>query len=168
MWEVVIDNENIKIINLLKNVNEWKKWIIIFWSRWIWKTFLCKTLLSHDYFIDESEFMQHQKNWMIRLALPEEYWQRRLFPLEMLSKAPVVIYDDIWTWWLTEAYITNTLYWLNRRIEKNLKTIITTNLTEDELLERESRIWSRIFELCDRVHISWIDRRVKNSKRIIL
>lgn len=168
MSKIIVDNENEKFINFLKLVNEWSKWIIIFWPRWIWKTFLCKNLINHNYFIDESEFMQHQKTWMVRLRLAEEIGQSYShLPLEMLSKAPVIIYDDIWTWALTEAYITNTLYWLNKRIEKWLKTIITTNLSEEELLARESRIWSRIFELCDRVHLKWTDRRAKSSEKIL-
>lgn len=170
MPEIIVDEENKKFIEFLKKFNEsWEWWLLIMGKRWLWKTFLCKNIITHDYFIDESDFMQHQKNWMIRLKLPEEYSQSsRIFPLEMLSKARIIIYDDFWTWSLTEAYITNMLYWLNRRIEKWLKTIITTNLSEKEILERESRIWSRIFELCNRLEVSWNDRRMKKSKKITL
>ena len=65
----------------------------------------------------------------------------------MLSRVPTVIYDDIGTVELSEAYIEKTLYWLNERAKSpNKRTVFTTNLTLEELKNREKRIFSRIIE----------------------
>ncbi|MFB0964318.1 MAG: hypothetical protein QMC36_01215 [Patescibacteria group bacterium] len=38
-----------------------------------------------------------------------------------------------------------TLYWLNERLKsEDKRTVVTTNLTIDELKEREARIYSRL------------------------
>jgi DNA replication protein DnaC len=66
--------------------------------------------------------------------------------LEALSKFPIIVYDDYGTADLTSAYIEKMLYWINRRLEKGLKTIITTNLTFKQFEERERRIASRLLE----------------------
>lgn len=167
--KIIVDETNKKFINFLKKNSKEKLWLIIIWDRWIWKTFLTKNLIEHDYWIDEAKFMQYQKNWEMRLKKYDEFSQdSRLFPLEMLSKAPIIIYDDFWTAAINETYITNTLYWLNRRLEKWLKTVITTNLSEKDILTRETRIWSRLFELWLIIQLNWPDRRVKNSRKITL
>jgi len=58
------------------------------------------------------------------------------------------------------------LYWINRRIEKGLKTIITTNLTFKQFEEREKRIASRLMENGVLMEISGKDRRKKETKII--
>lgn len=79
---------------------------------------------------------------------PEEFGVSvKGFPLEALARYPRVIYDDIGTVELSEAYIEKTLYWLNERAKsKEKRTVFTTNLTIEELEKREKRIFSRIVE----------------------
>lgn len=98
--------------------------------------------------MDEPTFKQHIVAGNARLMKPEEFGiSVKSYPLEALSRCQTVIYDDLGTVELSEAYIEKTLYWINERAKSLQKrTVITTNLTIEELESREKRIFSRLCE----------------------
>lgn len=167
---LIIDNENEKYINKLKELKQQKfKTLIILGGTWVWKTFLVKNIFQDAYFIDEPEFKQQIVSGGARLRTPEEWGQSLwIFPLEALSKMPFVIYDDYWTADLTAAYIEKMLYWINRRHNYNLPLIVTTNLTIKEFEEREKRISSRLLENALLLEMQGKDRRKKETQIIKL
>lgn len=163
----IIDKDNEKIVEKLKEIKEKNefKTLILFWGVGVGKTYLAKHIFNeHNYFIDEPEFKQQIVSGGARLRTPDE-WSANLktFPLEALAKFDFVIYDDYGTADLSPAYIEKMLYWINRRIEKGFKTIITTNLTFKEFEAREKRIASRLTEKATLLQISGPDRRKKET-----
>lgn len=163
---MIIDEINKKAVEELQKIkieNNFKT-LILFGGLGVWKTFLCKNIFEYDYFIDEAEFKQQIVSWWARLKSPEE-WSSNIqtFPLEALAKLQTVIYDDYWTADLTPAYIEKMLYWINRRLEKWLKTIITTNLTFTQFEERERRIASRFLQNAILIEMTGKDRRKKET-----
>lgn len=166
---MIIDEFNKKAVEELQKLKETGDFqtLIIFWWVGTGKTYLAKNIFEYDYFIDEAEFKQQIVSWGARLRTPDE-WNAdiRTFPLEALSKFPIIVYDDYGTADLTSAYIEKMLYWINRRLEKGLKTIITTNLTFKQFEERERRIASRLLENSVLLEMVWPDRRKKQTKII--
>lgn len=163
---MIIDEDNKKAVEALQKIKAENtfKTLVIFWGVGVGKTFLVQNIFAHDYFIDEPEFKQQIVSGGARLKTPDE-WSANLktFPLEALAKFWAVIYDDYGTADLSPAYIEKMLYWINRRQNKGLKTIITTNLTLKQFEEREKRIASRLMENAVLMEISGKDRRRKET-----
>lgn len=165
---IQIDNYNRKFVEYLKwdFKKNWKNLIVI-WKPWIGKTYLCRKLIEHDYFISEPTFRQHIVNGSCVLRKPEEYsCDIKLFPLEALSKKHVVIFDDYGKWATTDAYLEKMYYWLDYRIERGYRTIITTNLASlDEFKKRDSGLASRLMMNAD-IYVCdwWKDRRIQETR----
>ena len=85
------------------------------------------------------------------LRKPEEYnCDIKLFPLEALAKKPVVIFDDYGKGAVTEAYLEKMYYWIDCRIDRGYRTIITTNLSSlEEFKKRDSGLASRLMMNAD-------------------
>lgn len=98
------------------------------------------------YFISDAEFKMHLTSQNLVLRKPEN-WNDSVehYPLEALVKMPVVVYDDVGTVDLSPAYIEKTLYWLSSRDTPRI-TIFTTNLSPEQMAEREPRMYSRMCE----------------------
>lgn len=167
---MIIDKDNEKAVEELQKLKETGDFntLIIFGWVGVWKTFLVKHIFDDfDYFIDEPTFKQHIVSWNARLRKAEEYGSSvDIFPLEALSKYKKVIYDDYWTADITSAYVEKMLYWINNRVNKMYKTIITTNLTFKQFEERERRIASRLMEKWVLMEIKGKDRRKKETRII--
>lgn len=86
-----------------------------------------------------------------------------LFPMEALKKKKCVIYDDYWVAKITEAYIEKMLFRLDRVDVDDMKTIITTNLSIDEIKKRDQRLYSRMMKNAQILIITWPDRRLSNT-----
>lgn len=165
---IKIDKNNKAFIEYLKwEFKENGKNLIVIGKPWIWKTFLCRELIEHDYFISEPTFRQHIVNGSCVLRKPEEYsCDIKLFPLEALSKKKTVIFDDYGKWAITQAYLEKMYYWLDYRIERKHRTIITTNLASlEEFKKRDSGLASRIMMNAD-IYVcdGWEDKRVANTR----
>lgn len=167
----LIDDKSKPVVDFLQGLKaEWFKSILITGSVGVWKTYIAKNLFG-GYFIDEPRFKQEMISGNMRLRNPDE-WNCGIdkFPLEALSKMPQVIYDDYWAVAMSEAYIEKMLYWLNERKKrvdsegKPFRTIFTTNLTVEQIKQREARLGSRILEDCVVVTMSGEDRRTKNVR----
>lgn len=120
--------------------------LIVIGKPWVGKTYLCRQLIAHDYFISEPTFRQHIVNWTCVLRKPEEFWSDlKFFPLEALSRKPVVIFDDYGKGAVTDAYLEKMYYRLDCRIERGYRTVITTNLSSlEEFKKRDSGLASRL------------------------
>ena len=142
-----------------------RKTLIIFGGIGVGKTYLVKNHTPAHYFIDEPTFKQHVTAGNMRLAPPEVYGSGRdAYPLECLSRKPLVVYDDLGCSGHTDAYIEKMLYRINRRYEKRLKTIVTTNLTPQEFQkDYELRLASRFLEDSISIIITGTDLRKKNA-----
>lgn len=141
--------------------------LIVIGKPWIWKTHLCRQLIDHDYFISEPTFRQHIVNGTCVLRKPEEFGSDlKYFPLEALAKKPVVIFDDYGKGAVTDAYLEKMYYWLDYRIERGYRTIITTNLSSlEEFKTRDKGIASRLMMNAD-IYIcdGRKDRRISETR----
>ena len=144
----------------------WKNLIVI-GKPWVGKTYLCRQLIDHDYFISEPTFRQHIVNGTCVLRKPEEFWSDlKLFPLEALAKKKVIIFDDYGKGAVTDAYLEEMYFWVGSRIERGLRTVITTNLTSlDEFKARDKGIASRLMMNAD-IYVcdGWKDRIIKEAR----
>jgi len=131
------------------------------------KTYIAKTLIKHDYFKDESEFKQELISGALKIR-SQSQWDIPLsyYPLLMLAKRKLVIYDDYGVSDLTEAYIEKMLYWLNGRRQRELITVFTSNLTLEQIHAREKRIASRILENAVVIEMKGEDRRTQDNQVI--
>ena len=159
----------------LENYN-FEKNLIFCWSAWTWKTYQARKLLANcnnpkyheklqSYQITDAKFKQLVKSNNLVLKRPEEYsCSIELYPLEMMIRVWVLLYDDLWSSDVTEAYLRDLLFILDERIEKWLINIITTNLTQEELKTKlNERIVSRILLNSDVIVFNWEDKRLKNT-----
>ena len=141
--------------------------LIVIGKPWVGKTYLCRQLIDHDYFISEPTFRQHIVNGTCVLRNPEEFGSDlKYFPLEALSKKKVIIFDDYGKGAVTDAYLEKMYFWLDSRIERGLRTVITTNLTSlDEFKARDKGIASRLMMNAD-IYVcdGWKDRRIKETR----
>lgn len=93
-------------------------------------------------------------------------WQSSLaeYPLELMLRVKVLLYDDIGVSDVSEAYLRDFTYIIDERIKKGLTTIFTTNLKRDELKAKlNERIVSRILFNTDVIIFDGEDRRLKTT-----
>ena len=154
--------------NLFADQN-WKT-LIVFWWIWVGKTHLVKknTPEKIDFFIDEPTYSMQLTSGNIKLAPPDVYWPAKdHYALECLIRKPLIVFDDLWCTATTDAYIKTMLFWINKRMEKWLRTIITTNLTPHELETTfEKRIASRLLENSISIILKWDDLR-KTKRKVV-
>lgn len=147
---------------------DYKNNLIIVGSVWVWKTYEADKILERyewlKYKITDTRFKEFVWWWNLRLKKPEE-WQSSItiFPLEMMIRSKILIFDDLWVSDTTEAYLRKLTFVLDERIEKKLPTIFTTNLSPDELEKKlDKRIKSRIFLNSSILQMAWDDKRQNN------
>lgn len=159
------------------NSYDYKRNILLTWPTGVGKTHQAKELLKifkdptkHEklqkYAITDAKFKQLVKSNQLTLRKPEEYNSNiENYPLEMMIRAWILLYDDIGVSDTTEAYLRDLTYILDERIEKGLPTIYTTNLKKAELQEKlNERILSRILFNTDVIVFDWEDRRTNTTK----
>lgn len=118
------------------------------------------------YNITDAYFKQMVKSNMLVLRPPIE-WQSSIqqYPLEVMLRTQVLLYDDIWVSDTSEAYLRDFTFILDERIKKGLPTIFTTNLTKDEMIKKlNERIVSRVLFNTDVVVFKWDDKRLATTK----
>lgn len=123
--------------------------------------------IKQPYFISDTDFKFEAKSWNLKLK-PSEEVNRQWYTLECLRRYNLVIYDDYGQADPTAAYFTALTNWLDYRIYRNKQTIITSNLSRNQIFERNPRIDSRIQYNSIVVEISWPDRRKMNQEVIKL
>lgn len=156
---------------------DFKRNLLFTWPTGTWKTYKAKFILKdfkndkiHDklltYNISDAEFKQFVKSNMLYLRKPEDYLASiTIYPLEMMLRAGVLLFDDIGVSDVTDAYLRDFTYIIDKRIDKGLTTIFTTNLKKSELKEKlNERIVSRILFNTDVIVFTGEDRRLKTTK----
>lgn len=160
---------------------DFKRNLLFSWSVWIWKTYQARQILKKyknenrdpriwNYELTDAYFKQLVKSNLLQLRAPEEYWTSiELYPLEMMIRVDVLLYDDLWVSDTSEAYLRDLTFILDERIKKNLITIFTTNLKKSELKEKlNERIVSRILYNCDVIIMQWDDKRAVTTNYFII
>ena len=156
---------------------DFKRNLLFCWKPWIWKTFLAKKILEkfedknlHNllkkYSITDAYFKQLVKTNALVLRKPEDFSASlEFYPLELMTRCKIMLYDDIWVSDVTDAYLRDLTFILDTRLEKWLVTIFTTNLTWKELKEKlNERIFSRLLCNCDVITMQWEDRRLQTTR----
>lgn len=120
------------------------------------------------------EFVHPYKNLPIFITIPELLMKiRSCFSLNEGEESIVRKYSDCSLLVLDDLGVEKTSDWslqtlyiiLNNRYSEQLQTIITSNLTIDEIGEKMGdRIASRIAGMCKIVKLTGKDRRLKNGK----
>jgi len=163
-------NINKKQIDFLKKEFEKSliegKTLILYWKTWTWKTSLMKKIYDnisevdnsfglnkeweqglqykknmYKYFIREEEIKEFYQSQMLRLKRPEDTGKKTDFPLELLISTKILFIDDIWNANPNEGYLEKLKFIIDKREDKGLPTIYSTNLTQKEL---EQSYWSRV------------------------
>lgn len=150
---------------------------------WVGKTYEAQKILkeyfkengtweySDDYLtykVSDGRFKQLVKSNMLILRKPED-WQCSLtnYPLEMMIKCKLLLYDDIGVSDNSEAYLRDLTFVLDERINKWLDTVFTTNLWKKELENKlNKRIVSRILMNSTVITMEGEDKRIKDLKVI--
>lgn len=162
------------------NLDDYKfdRWLIFCWPTWTWKTYFAKWLLDRylskiyeksktdSYFITDGMFKQFVKSNQLTLRTAKDREISIIkFPLEMMIRSKLLIYDDIWVSDATDAYIRDLTFILDERISKWFITIFTTNLNKEELQSKlNERIVSRMLYNSDIVVFTGEDKRLKDTK----
>jgi len=147
--------------------------LIFGWPPGTGKTYTAINLLKKSekttYKISDARFKELLSTGSLRLKKPEERQSKITeFPLEMMIKVPVLLYDDIWTSDTTEAYLRKLTFVLDERIERNLITLFTTNFTCEGLEKKlNERLKSRIYFNTDTLDIIWKDLRDLSTNKNI-
>jgi len=156
------------------------RWLIFCWPTGTWKTYLAEQLLERylsgiendnktkfDWkFVSDWMFKQLVKSNQLILRSKKD-WESPItnFPLEMMIRSKLLIYDDIWVSDASDAYVRDLTFLLDERIEKWLITIFTTNLSKDELQNKlNERIVSRMLYNSDIVIFTGEDKRLETTK----
>jgi DNA replication protein DnaC len=160
---------------------DYTKWLVFCWPTGTWKTHTANKILEKfsekqkkewnstkfDFWsITDWRFKQLVKSNQLVLRKPDEYQTDiAYYPLEMMVRYKMFLYDDIWVSDASDAYIRDLTFILDERINKKLITIFTTNLSKNELSEKlNDRIVSRMLLNSDIIIFSWEDMRLKNTK----
>lgn len=165
-----------RIDTLIGMIDDERKFLVIMWDTWVWKTYAVKQVVQHIqnrdkriYMIDDPTRKAHLSSQNLKLRAPEDWGTPySYYPLEAMARYDYAVFDDFWSSWVTEAYIEKMLYWINARMEKWLKTIITTNLSKEKFDKFEARIVSRISENALFITFTWDDLRKKTTQFISL
>lgn len=164
---------------------DYKRWLIFCWPTGTGKTYTAESIIERfNRELEESnkndhvryyfwwvimtdwKFKQLVKSNSLKLRSPaERETPLKNFPLEVIIKCKLLLYDDIWVSDASDAYIRDLTFVLDERISKWLVTIFTTNLSKDELSEKlNERIVSRMLLNSDIIMFVGDDRRLQNTK----
>ena len=154
--------------------------LILCWATGTWKTYKAMELLEKfddsieehkktkidSYFISDWKFKQLVKSNQLILRTQKD-WEISIskFPLEIMIRSKLLVYDDVWVSDASDAYIRDLTFVLDERINKWLPIIFTTNLSKEELKTKlNERIVSRMLYNADIVVFEWEDKRLKTTE----
>lgn len=155
---------------------DYQRSMLFCWPPWTGKTYKAKELLKrykneslHEdlitYTVNDAEFKQFVKSNMMIMRKHEDYATPiTMYPLEMMLRCWILLYDDIGVSDVSDAYIRDLTFVIDSRMNKAMPTIYTTNLTKKELQEKlDERIVSRMLFNTDVVAFSWEDKRLATT-----
>lgn len=154
---------------------EWKT-LIVMGGVWVWKTHLVRnnTPWDLDFSISDNRFKEELNSWILQLPPPDIFWESMYkYSLVSLSRKKIVLYDDLGSANITDAYLQKMKYWLDERIErqeknKEMRTIFTTNLTLEDIKKMDERIASRIMLDWIFLTVSGEDLRKKTTRQVTI
>lgn len=154
-----------------------KRNLLFVWPTWVGKTYQAKKIfdsykneITHEklqkFEISDAKFKQLIKSNQLVLRGHEEYnCSIEFYPLEMMLRVDVLLYDDLWVTDVTEAYLRDLTFILDERSKKWLINIFTTNLKKEDLNKKlNERIVSRILYNTDVVVFQGEDKRTNTTK----
>lgn len=157
---------------------DFKRSLLLCWPTWVGKTYEATKLLEKfkldqdwkdnpliTYSISDGKFKQMVKSNMLHLRTPKErQTSYKFFPLEILLRTKLLLYDDLWVSDVTDAYLRDLTYILDERIKKWLPTIYTSNLNKEELSQKlNERIVSRVLWNTDVIVFNGEDKRLQTT-----
>lgn len=155
---------------------QFERSMLFCWPPWTGKTYKAKELLKrytndslHEdlitYTVNDAEFKQFVKSNMMIMRKHEDYATPiTMYPLEMMLRCWLLLYDDIGVSDVSDAYIRDLTFVIDSRMNKAMPTIYTTNLSKKELQEKlDERIVSRMLYNTDVVMFSWADKRLATT-----
>ena len=155
------------------DVFDFKQNLVISWPVGVGKTHTAKKLLQkakdsdkYTYEISDAKFKKLVQSQMMNHRHPED-WQSSLemYPLEMILRSTVLLYDDVGVSDISDPYVRDLTYILDERVKAKKYTIFTTNLTEAELREKlPEHIVSRILFDATVIVMSGLDRRRETTQ----
>jgi hypothetical protein len=111
---------------------DFKRSLVLCWPTGTWKTYKANELLNQfkeslkeksvldSYSITDGTFKQYVKSNQLCLRGHQDYSASiTLYPLEMMIKCKLLIYDDIWVSDSSKAYIRDLTYVLDERIKND-------------------------------------------------
>lgn len=145
--------------------------LLIYGPKWVWKTYRAMELYNafdsrSKYVIKDWMFKKHVESNNLWLRAPID-WQTGIefYPMEMMIRSKLLFFDDLWVSDGSDAYIKNMTFLLDERIDRNLPTIFTTNLSMTEIEKKlDERIASRLLLNTDIVVMKGEDKRKATSK----
>ena len=156
--------------------HDYTRSLLFTWPTGVGKTYTAKKLLDKfnddpndklaTYHVSDAKFKQMVKSNLLFLRKPtDRQCSLMSYPLEVMTRCKLLLYDDVWVSDVTEAYLRDLTYILDERIEKKLTTIFTTNLSKKELEAKlNQRILSRLLFNTDVVVFKWEDRREATTR----
>jgi len=163
-------------------LNDYKfdRWLIFCWPTGTWKTYLAEQLLDRYLsWIEEDKKTKFDwkfvSDWMFKQLVKSNQLTLRgqkdreiplnKYPLEVMIRSKVLVYDDIWVSDASDAYVRDLTFVLDERISKWFITIFTTNLSKEELQNKlNERIVSRMLYNSDIIIFTWDDKRLATTK----
>jgi len=152
--------------------------LVLCWPTWTGKTYAAMQLLEKFlsevqscgvvdfdwYFVSDWIFRHMVKSNQIRMrsAIEDAGRKRTDFPMEIMCRTKLLVYDDVWVSTQSDAHINDLTTILSERIRRKLPTIFTTNLSKKDMYTKiDERIVSRALWWADIILFSWQDRRLE-------
>ena len=150
--------------------------LLFCWATGVGKTYKAEELLKRyrkdnksplaTYSTIDAYFKQMVKSNKLMFRKPED-WQVPIkeYPLEVMLKCKILLFDDIWVADTTDAYLRDFTFILDERLKNWLTTIFTTNLQKKDLDKKlNERIVSRLLYNTDVVVFNGNDRRLETTQ----
>lgn len=155
-----------KMVNFCKNESTSDKWFIACGQSGSGKTLLCSIIANHMlYNLNKSVLYITWTDFISKLKrdIMSDHSNSVSEYLDYIKKCEVLFIDELLKKY-TEADLKYIVEIINYRYTNNLKTIITSERTIDELLDIDEATFGRVIEKCDNYILNIEKDRKKNFR----